>query len=445
MLLRFRVANHRSIRDEAELSMISPSLRTVTAPGGNWSSSTVRVAAVYGPNAAGKSNLLSAVDFLVDAVHNSATLWADQAEFPYSPFRLDGKSATEPSFYEVSVTADGVRYDYGFTSDAAGVHSEWLHSYPQGRKRRLLSRAGPTSDEVTIRFGSAEENNALLRLVSPGVLALSAAARVKHSALRTISDAISGLRYARFSDSDRLNRLAMIRDLANAPNFTTTATALLAMADVGISGIQLGQKQVTGNLLTVAKALLQPPGSEISNAAENDLVERALEHLGKQLVFLHGGSGSPDVQLLEDEQSSGTLAWLSLAFPALLACDYGQTLLVDELDASLHPRLSAALVGIFKDPELNPTGAQLIFTTHDVAFMNPSFQLLAPEEVWFTDKAQGATALYSLAEFSTRTGDNFAKRYLDGRYGAVPMIDIEPLRAIRRTRRDKQRDEPTAP
>jgi uncharacterized protein len=86
---------------------------------------------------------------------------------------------------------------------------------------------------------------------------------------------------------------------------------------------------------------------------------------------------------------------------------------------------------MFKDPELNRGGAQLVFTTHDVAFMNPSFHSLDPGEIWFVEKKHGgATDIYSLAEFPTRRTDNFARRYLDGRYGAVPMVDVDQLREL---------------
>src|SRR4030095_1213852 len=122
MLLRFRVANHRSIRDEAELSLVSSSLRTISPRDGDWAGVTTRVAAIYGANAAGKSNLLDAIYFVVEAVRHSATTWAENKSFPFRPFRLAEAAKTSPSFYELSIIVDGVRYDYGFRCTSAGVH-----------------------------------------------------------------------------------------------------------------------------------------------------------------------------------------------------------------------------------------------------------------------------------------------------------------------------------
>src|SRR5574342_1009260 len=116
MLLRLRLANHRSIKDEVELSFVSSRLRAAHAPGGDWASFTNRVAGIYGANASGKSTILTGLKFLVDAVQYSATLWSDQTVFPHSPFAFDPESAARSSLYEVDFTAEGVRYTYGFRS-----------------------------------------------------------------------------------------------------------------------------------------------------------------------------------------------------------------------------------------------------------------------------------------------------------------------------------------
>lgn len=139
------------------------------------------------------------------------------------------------------------------------------------------------------------------------------------------------------------------------------------------------------------------------------------------LLFQHLGDGGV-FPLSLDAQSTGTLSWLSLALPALKILRSGGVLVVDEIDASLHPQLSQVIVRMFKDPDYNRTGAQLVFTTHDTFLLSAqSDSMLTPEETWFTEKDRdGATSLFSLADFPTRADQNFAKRYLDGRYGAIP-------------------------
>jgi AAA15 family ATPase/GTPase len=129
-----------------------------------------------------------------------------------------------------------------------------------------------------------------------------------------------------------------------------------------------------------------------------------------------------------DEESAGTQTWFALIGPTLNALRNGRILIFDEIDASLHPRLSARLLELFQDPETNPHGAQLIFTTHDTSLLNH----LNRDEVWLTEKDDGgATTLTALAEFGSdkvRRSLNLEKAYLQGRFGAVPELDQYMLR-----------------
>jgi hypothetical protein len=114
----------------------------------------------------------------------------------------------------------------------------------------------------------------------------------------------------------------------------------------------------------------------------------------------------------------------------LYALNQGRILLFDEIDASLHPGLSARLLDLFQDPVTNPRGAQLIFTTHDTSLLN----YLNRDEVWLTEKGEsGATTLTALAEFGgdkVRRSLNLEKAYLQGRFGAVPELDQIKLRRV---------------
>jgi len=128
------------------------------------------------------------------------------------------------------------------------------------------------------------------------------------------------------------------------------------------------------------------------------------------------------------EESAGTRTWFQLIGPALSALRGGRILLFDEIDASLHPKLSARLLELFQDPVTNPFGAQLIFTTHATSLLNH----LNRDEVWLTEKGNnGATTLTALTEYGgdkVRRSLNLEKAYLQGRYGAVPELDQFMLR-----------------
>jgi len=161
-----------------------------------------------------------------------------------------------------------------------------------------------------------------------------------------------------------------------------------------------------------------------------ELKDHATGATGEQLLFVHHDGDRP-VNFWPKEESAGTRMLFSLLGPALDALKYGQVLLFDEADASLHPRLSARLIELFQDPRSNPRGAQLILATHDTSLLS----VLNRDEVWFTEKwPDGATRLVALAEFGgdqVRRSLNLERAYLQGRFGAIPEADhVDVLRAL---------------
>ena len=130
-------------------------------------------------------------------------------------------------------------------------------------------------------------------------------------------------------------------------------------------------------------------------------------------------------------ESQGTRAWFGLMGPFLNSIVKGNLLIIDELDAKLHPVLSAKLLGFFESEEINKKSAQLIFSSHDTSLLNH----LNRDEVWLTEKdSEGVTSLNALAEFSgnrVRKSQNLERGYLHGRFGAVPEMDqIDLIRAL---------------
>jgi AAA15 family ATPase/GTPase len=143
----------------------------------------------------------------------------------------------------------------------------------------------------------------------------------------------------------------------------------------------------------------------------------------KELRFIHSACDDPFE--LNDE-SAGTRTWLTMVTMALLVMAIGGTLVVDEIDRRLHPRLTARLMALFQDETTNPNHAQLVCTTHDTTLLSPILgeQVLTRDQVWFTEKS----------DFSPRKGENIERRYLGGSYGAVPRIVPEDLMAAMRGR-----------
>ncbi|WP_214106350.1 AAA family ATPase [Acrocarpospora catenulata] len=431
MLLRFRVANYRSIRDVMELSLVTSQLTGAKPVDEDWISVTTRVAGIYGANASGKSTVLDALDFLTAAVAKSATLWGDRNQFPHSPFELDRESRGRTSLFEIDFVLAGVRFTYGFESDSRGIPNEWLYSYPTGRKRVLFERHGFEGSDIDFGRTLDGENMRIARLLRPTALYLSTAANSNHKFLVGIHHWISRhIRYAQYTEANRKARLRWIRNILEDEKMLAKAVGLLRFADLGITNMILDVEDFDDRLVEMLKRVMDG----IDDATHSSLDrEQLVNELKKNIKFVHSSSDSEETFSLPLEmESSGTIAWLALSIPALTCLRNGEVLAVDELDASLHPRLAAALIEMFKDPELNRKGAQLLFTSHETALLGQtSGSPLSKDEIWFTEKgADGATAMFALSEFPVRPTDNVERRYLQGRYGAIPMISQEELHSV---------------
>ncbi|MEU6643229.1 ATP-binding protein [Saccharomonospora sp. NPDC046836] len=435
MLLRFRTSNHRSLRDPAELSLASSAARGAVPADKDWLRATTRVAGIYGANASGKSTVLDAIDFLVQAVANSATIWAKRKKFPYRPFKLDDHHRQQTSTYEVDFVVDGTRYNYGFESNHEGIHEEWLNSYPHARPRLLFHRVGLLDSQYSFGRTLPGQNVSLSKMVGPKTLFLSFAANSQHPLLNRLADAlVGGVSYAAYNENDRNSRLRWIKQAIEDPELLREAESLLRLADLGISSIKLHQATIDDKIKQkFARIFAAINEGDDERPPEVDM-EDILKEISSEIRFSHSGangenSGEP---LSISDASSGTIAWLTIGVPAINCLKNGQVLLIDEIDASLHPLLSSTLIKMFKDESVNKLGAQLIFTSHDVSLIGKLVdQSLGSDEVWFTEKDRGsASQLYSLHEFEVRKDDNFERRYMQGRYGAVPMVDAGRIKRL---------------
>ncbi|MFI8527459.1 ATP/GTP-binding protein [Promicromonospora sukumoe] len=431
ILLRFRVENHRSIRDEAELSLVQPSLTTVRPKDGDWVGATTRVAGIYGANASGKSTVVDALKFFRATIVESATSWGLRKTIPQKPYLLDPDSKSSASGYAVDVVLGSTRYQYGFEIDARAVRHEWLYDYPSTKHRVLFERDGQEFSFGRSLIGAPRRHASA---TGERELFLSKAKSNGHELLGTVwSELVDGLVIADFSEQDRRLRLDQITEgIADGDIDLHDVTTLLQVADIGITEVAIDEPETSdgsrparpGSVMQYYMVRTHLPSIHVESHRESGKTRILLtekEELKRALTFQHLGFDGT-FPLPVDAQSTGTLSWLSLALPALTILRKGGVLIVDEIDASLHPQLSQVILRMFKDPDYNHTGAQLIFTTHDTYLLsNQSDSALLPEETWFTEKHRdGATSLFSLADFPTRDDQNFAKRYLDGRYGGVP-------------------------
>ena len=416
VLLSFRVSNHRSLRDEQELDL---------RPVYDRSRPAVPVAAIFGANASGKSNAVDALWFMRSAVVSSHARWNPRGGIPRKAFRLGRVELSSLSGFAVDLLIDGIQYTFGFEVDDYQVRAEWLYSYPRGRRRVLFSRRG---GEIDFGPSFVGPKSLIEEMTRANSLFLSAAAQAGHTQVLPVHSWFQ----AALVLADHTNARDRRRETAGLLEDPSTAARVLELvrvADLGIADIQLDEsrRRLDETQRTEVARLLEGQPSAVSAIRE-------LLHLEPGIVFVHGSAGGSTPLELDDE-SRGTLAWFDLIGPLVAALDDGGVLVVDEIDASLHPLLVRQLVRLFRNGETNPKGAQLIFTTHDTSLLarHRSEEVLRRDEIWFTEKdEQGATALYPLTDFRPREGLNWERRYLGGSVGAVPFLDDEDFEAALR-------------
>ena len=423
MLLDFTVANYCCYAEETTLDLTRSSLKTLTPRAGSpWQEQTWRVAAIFGANASGKSTLLDALNCLHHAV-------GGHRDILYQPFSLDRGHATQPSRFSVGFTHDNERYSYSVEAHRWGISREELWAAGQRWRKVFVRTQGSEDDEPTIESGTTLRGatNEVRRITTPKDLFLAVALKYKHATLAPIARSLRTMRFIHHSDEERSSRLRWVMSrLAEAPEqWSGIANAIARAADLGIVGLELEEQEVPQEVLELLRRL---PWSEDEEA---EVPVEVLKELQRHLVLHHRGADGEEYRLTVGQESQGTLTWLATVGPAIDALRLGQVLCIDELDASLHPTLTATLVDMFKDPDLNTLGAQTLFTTHDTALLdNSPVQLLEAGEVWMTEKSPfGASELFSLADFpSNRKGTNKQRRYLAGAFGAIPRVDTSSLR-----------------
>jgi uncharacterized protein len=447
MFLRFRITNHASIRDEQELSLIAldqhDDLATTDVPG--TGQQVLPAVAIYGANASGKSNVIDALAFMRRVVVQSHQRWLPDDPIPRRPFRLDVESHAKPSVFVADFAADGVRYEYGFGLTDSAVEEEWLYAWPEHRRRVLFERAA----DGQIKYGASFPNRRDHPVGKPrsNSLLLSAAAANEHPLLLPLYRLFrSGLYPALNHTFDARLSLTMSELTGGS---TAAALALIRFADLGVEEIRITAPASEYAAKTFSQLQKLPPLDLTGGRAEAlAILTDALAKIGplvvedtagldptsphelsRRLEFVHRSAPEAprSATLSLTEESSGTRTWLGLIGPVLKALRDGTVLVVDELDAHLHPHLAARLIGLFQARDTNPHGAQLIFNTHDVSLMGRSAAFrLHRDQIYFAEKGDGdgATRLYPLTDFARvrDNWDNLERWYLSSRLGAVPVF-----------------------
>jgi len=397
MLIEFRVENHRSLRDEQAITMeagrVGESTDTRPRKVAGHNKKLLPAAVIYGANASGKSNLLSAIAFMSEAVTQSHRSWELHGGIPRTPFAW-GEKRDKPSLFEVSLLLKGVKYVYGFVVNDEIVEEEWLFAWPKNHKQIWFEREG---DKFEFGGHLKGPNEVIVEVTRPNALFLSTAAQHRNDQLIPIYEWFHGIT----SMNTLRSRQPDYRPLVAEAIFFTSPTnverlrILLSGADVGIVNVK-----------------------EIEDDQKNN-------RRRQKKILLQHESGNDDSWLPLEEEPGGTKALFRMAPIIFYSIDSGGLLLIDELESSLHPLLGQAIVKMFNCPKANPNNAQIIFTTHDTNLLGTTLgePPLRRDQIWFAEKdSEGASRIYPLTDYKPRKSENLERGYLQGRYGAIPFL-----------------------
>lgn len=417
MLIEFSATNYRSFLTTQSLALAANTAtelqeeNSFVSPVSNLPR-LLRSSVVYGPNAAGKSNLIQAIAFMKRFVLSSAKESQEGEKIDAAPFLFNRQSSLNSSEFEVLFIQDGIRYQYGFAVNSKKVTGEWLFAYPEGRSQKWFERNyDPETQKDIWYFGPkfTGRRKVWQEATRSNALFLSTAIQLNNEQLKPL-----------FNWFD--HKLHVIDQGGNLhPGFSTSECEkeekkkkilkFMNAADLSITDIFLEKKEFS------TKDLPAEMPQNIKEEISKELDGKKLT----SLFFMHPSSDKgEDVALEFEEESAGTRKLFTLAGPWLDVLDNGLVLFVDELDTSLHPHLVRFLLNLFHNPETNRHNAQLVFTTHDTTVLDQT--LMRRDQVWFIEKdAENATRLYPLSDYKPRKGEALQKGYLYGRYGALPF------------------------
>lgn len=411
MLIQFNFKNFRSFRDDATLDLSATKMsefndRVISV--GN--EKILPVAAIYGANASGKSNVYSAFEYMVEYVVNSLHYGDDPAMFSENrptPFLFDSVSEDAESSFEVYFTVPGDKaeksYNYGFCIGKEGVTEEWLnYKAKTARDYKSIFYRSDEENELDLSGLPKSARNNIEVALDKQVLIVSLGAKLKVGKCKLVRDWFLANEFADFGNaytniflSRRLPK-GFVEDKA----IQQKVVQYFSLFDENIKGFNVEAVPTEGDSKEVTYKI-----NSIHKKIDSDEI----------------------VEIPLGMESAGTLKMFAL-YPELQeVLQNGSVYFIDELNARLHPLLVRNFILIFLNPEVNVNHAQLIFTTHDTWQL--SNQLLRRDEIWFTEKdTDGVSTLYSLADFINEDGtkirkdESYEKNYLLGKYGAIPTL-----------------------
>ena len=443
MLIRFTVENFLSFKDEVEFSMVAGRPRKhpdhILPRKSDRDRRILKTAVIYGANASGKSNLIKAMSFARDLIVKGTS---GKQRIGVIPFRFDASTENAPSRFRFDIRCNDKIFSYGFEVDRQRIHSEWLYEIRSSSEKMYFERETSSEGMTSVTFGniafSEEQGEQFFHFVATGTRAnqLFLKECIERNALifEQVNRWFDEKLVLIFPDTKPSGiEIAFMND----EEFQYEFVKLLKLFDLGIENMRLEdfdfdsetripaevRKRIKQDIQEMSlprggQAIVQIPALNIFI-----FVDENQEPVSKRFMTLHKVEGKDDHATLElTEESEGTQRVFEIV-PALLDLmneDHERVFVIDELDRRLHALLSYKILELFLTRKTKQKG-QLIVTTHEVGILD--LDLLRRDEIWFIEKkSSGASSVFSLEEFHPRYDKDIRKSYLQGRFGAIPLL-----------------------
>ena len=416
MLIEFSVSNFRSISDRVCFSAVATSSsgkdESISFKSGNSAvPSLLKTALIIGPNASGKSSLIDAMDFFLGFISDSAN--TSKSEFlSLEPNELVEGYSTSDSEFEM-IFSDGAEiFQYGFRLNKREVTQEWLiarKNKPRSRERLLFER-GKSPRHAKINVEILGQKEIWKKSTRRNALLFSTAVQLNSKFF---------MRLRRYLTND----IQVIPSGGLGPHFSSNYVSadkpgrkekfnkFVSDLDLHISGFD------------VTEAIMEVPDSAKKMFEDEALKELFGDLKHWKITGKHERTDGEIVDFEFSQESKGTQNLFSIAGPILDVLENGYTLVVDELNASLHPCALKGIVDMFRDKKINKKNAQLFFTSHEVSIVDD--ESFHKDQIWFVEKNDGFhTTLTPLSDYDVRDLRSFRKSYLNGKFGAVPFLKL---------------------
>lgn len=415
MLIQFSVTNFLSFRDEVILSLSTNKDNSHKENLLFYKNERILPSvAIYGANAAGKSNLHKAMRAAIRMIRSSNNLQIDQPLL-ITPFLLDENSRNNKTKFEFIYVYNGIKYEYGFVLDTQYVWEEYLYEYRSSKPSMIFER----SNINTYRFTSKSKPQ-LSKIVDKNTsnkLFLATAtcwnSDLTKDAYMWFSNMVDTY------DSQNLEELMYKEFEKNDDSLNKFMLNLLQKADINITNFNYEKNKQDANqmLMDIEDFInLRFKDSGILKQPKIMTSHQVIENGKKQ-----------EYELNYFDESNGTKRLFTYGPVLKNALENGKTIIIDEIDNALHPAMTKSLIEMFQNPNINKKSAQLIFNTHEISLLD--LNLFRRDQIYFVEKDNktGVSDLYSLDDFSPRRSENIQKGYLQGRYGAMPTVNFKDI------------------